>query len=272
MISVTLLTKDSEKWINRVLESVAWAAEVVVLDSGSTDHTLDIAETFPNVVIHRSEFVGFGPLKNRAAELATHDWILSVDSDEVVSPELAKELQDLGPDPKRIYRMRRRNYLGGKWIRWCGWHPDRVIRFYNRGETRFSSSKVHERVKRKKLKMTDLTGQIDHYSYSSTSDFLTKMEHYTTLWAEQHASRRKGSFARALLHKWYTFVRSYILRRGFMGGAEGYIISSYQAETAFYKYLKLKELQEDRPPVREKLPKAAVQTESADAQMKMEGA
>lgn len=242
MFTVTVLTKNCETKIQTMLASVAWAPEVVVLDTGSTDRTLEIAASFPNVNIFHSPFSGFGALHNEMAALASNDWILSIDSDEVVSDSLKAELQSLTLDSNSVYSMPRHNFFQGKWIRGCGWHPDRVVRLYHRGRTQFSADQVHERVLTEGLKRVDLNAPLHHFSYESVADFLTKMQLYTDLFARQNKHRRTSSLFRALVAKWMAFVRSYVFKLGFRDGYQGWIISSYNAQTAYYKYIKLKEI------------------------------
>lgn len=241
MISVTILTKDSEQKIGQALASVAWAQEVVVLDTGSVDRTLHIAAAFPNVKLYRALFSGFGDLHNQMAELATGDWIFSLDSDEQVSPELAQEIRSLTLNPQTVYAIPRKNYFNGKWIRGCGWYPDRVFRLYHRRHTQFSLDRVHERVKTEGLSLCYLKNPIHHFSYNSIADFLSKMQLYSDLFAHQNRKVKKGSLIRALLAQWMAFIRSYFFKRGFRDGAEGWMISCYNAQTAYYKYLKLGE-------------------------------
>lgn len=239
MISVTILTKNAEETLGSVLQSVSSFDEVILLDTGSTDCTLEIAKIYPNVKIYETQFTGFGPLHNLAAEYATHEWILSLDSDEVLTPELAEEILSLSLNPKCVYSFPFDNYFNGKHIKWCGWYPDRHIRLYNKGVTSFSNDKVHERILTDNLKEVSLKSPVKHYSYRSISDFLQKMETYSSLYAEQNQTKKSSSLTKAILHGGFAFIKSYIIKRGFLGGKEGYIISLYNAQTAFYKYLKL---------------------------------
>ncbi|MDJ0651790.1 MAG: glycosyltransferase family 2 protein [Simkaniaceae bacterium] len=239
MITVTILTKNNEETLGSVLESTKNFDEVVLLDAGSTDATLEIASLYPNVKIFHSPFIGFGPLHNLAAHHASNDWILSLDSDEVLTLELAQEILLLQLDIKKVYSFPFHNYFNGKHIKWCGWHPDRHIRLYHKQATTFSNDKVHEKIQTAGLSEIKLHSPIKHYSYRSISDFLLKMELYSNLFAEQNAHKKKSSFTKALIHGFFAFIKSYLLKRGFLGGQEGYIISLYNAQTAFYKYLKL---------------------------------
>ena len=242
MITVTILTKNNDKTLKAALESVRAFPEVFIWDSGSTDQTLAIAQTFPNVKIHQGPFAGFGPTHNLASNAASNDWILSLDSDEMLSKELVQEILNLKLDPSCAYAMMRHNFFNGKRIKWCGgWHPDWVARLYHRQKTCFSAAAVHEKIITDKMKLQQLNHPMLHFPYREINDFLGKMQTYSTLFAQQHQGKKNASIFSALWHSWFAFFKSYILKRGFMGGKEGFIISLYNGHTAFYKYLKLDE-------------------------------
>lgn len=246
MISVTVLAKNSEKYLEEVLSALSPFSEVVIYDTGSTDRTQQIAKKFANAVVYSGPFEGFGATHNQASAKAKYDWILSIDSDEVVSSSLVQEIKTQLLNPNCVYSFPRNNYYKGKWIKWCGWHPDRQIRLYNRTCTKFSNDQVHEKIIAKHLRVIKLKGPLKHYSYSSTAEFLSKMQVYSDLFAAQNCGRKKSSFCQAVLHGGFAFFKSYILKRGFLGGKEGFEISIYNGNTAFYKYLKLAEANKNR--------------------------
>lgn len=241
MISVTVLTKNSQKYLKLLLDSLKDFSEVLIFDNGSSDDTLAIAGQYDNVTIHLGNFEGFGKTHNKATSLAKHDWILSIDSDEIATPEMCKALFNLQLDPQCVYTFPRKNYYNGRFIQWCGWYPDRQIRLYNRTKTQFSDAEVHEAIMAKGMQTVHLDAPLLHYSYSDLSDFLSKMQSYSTLFAKQYAGKRSSSPFKAILHGWFAFFKSYILKRGILGGYEGFLISAYNGHTAFYKYLKLYE-------------------------------
>jgi glycosyltransferase involved in cell wall biosynthesis len=244
MISVTILVKNGEKTLEETLESTLLFPEVIILDTGSTDRTLEIAQKFSNVKIFHAPFEGFGPSHNRASSLATHDFIFSVDSDEVLSSELVQEVLDMRLDPEAVYAILRENYFHGRHITGCsGWHPDWVVRLYNRKATAFDQALVHEKIIQGPLKKIALKGTMRHVPYQTISDFLQKMQSYSTLFVEQNLHRKKGSLSKAIIHGVACFFKSYFLKKGFLLGREGFIISAYNGHTAFYKYLKLLEAQ-----------------------------
>lgn len=238
-ITVTILTKNSQKHLNEVLEACKDFDEVLIYDTGSTDRTLEIAERFQNVRIVKGIFRGFGPTHNDASALAQNEWILSIDHDEVPTKKLCQEVFKLQFSDKNVYSIPRNNYYNGKWIKWCGWYPDRVLRLYNRNQTCFSDAQVHETILTKGMEIIQLKEPLIHYSYNSLSEFLAKMQSYSDLFAKQYAGKKHSSPFKACCHGFFAFFKSYILKRGFLGGYEGFVISTYNANTAFYKYLKL---------------------------------
>ena len=248
MISVTILTKNSQETLAATLESLKDFPEVLVVDTGSTDSTISIASGYPNVRIFHIDFKGFGRTHNAASNLATSEWILSIDSDEILSKELAQEILSLTLDPHTVYPILRHNFFNGKRILWCGgWHPDWVTRLYNRRITHFNNVEVHEKIIDEDMKKVHLNHPLYHTPYREMSDFLNKMQTYSTLFAREHRHKKQASLIKAILHSWFAFIKSYIFKRGFLGGKEGFIISLYNGHTAFYKYLKLAELNQNLP-------------------------
>jgi glycosyltransferase involved in cell wall biosynthesis len=242
-ISATILTKDSAARLDEVLSALHWCAEVIVLDTGSTDNTIAIAESHPNVRAHRlrGPFPGFGRAHQHAVELARHDWIISIDSDEVVSPELAAEIRGRLLEPDTVYTLPFFNYLGGRHITTCGWSPDRHERLFHRGVTNFCQSEVHERVQTDHVRRQHLKNPVHHYSYSSLDDFLRKQRSYARLFADQYAGRKSSGPVKAVSRGAWAFFKSYLLQRGFTQGREGLVISAYKSQTVFWKYLLLHE-------------------------------
>jgi len=240
-ISVTILTKNAQRLLAECLRVLAGFPEIIVLDNGSTDATLNIARGFANVRLFSEPFRGFGPLHNRAAELAENDWILSIDSDEIVTPELNAEIAALPLDPNCVYSLARENYFNGKHITCCGWSPDRRVRLFHRSRTRFTNDAVHESVITTGLRHVPLQSPLLHYSHAGVDDFLVKMQRYAHCFATQHAGRKKSGPMTAVLHGLAAFAKSYLVQRGLLQGYEGLLISAHNGHTAFYKYLKLHE-------------------------------
>ena len=241
-ISVTILTKNSAACLAECLSALEAFDEVVIVDNGSTDDTISVASGFRNVTLYEHPFIGFGPLKNIAVDKASNDWILSVDSDEIVTPELTREILSLELDRKLIYAVERDNYYHRRLIRGCGWQNDRVQRLFNRKRTRFDDKLIHEGLaNREGLKTELLQGRLRHYSYDNASQLVHKMQHYSTLWAEENQGRKKATPFKALLYGMITFFKSYVLKSGWQYGYEGLLISISNANGAFYKYIKLYE-------------------------------
>lgn len=240
-ISVTILTKNSQKYLKEVLNALAPFGEVLVYDTGSVDDTIEIAKSFANVNVVHAPFVGFGPTHNMASAVAKHKWILSIDSDEVATPQLVKLLGEIELDDESVYSFPRRNYFNGKYIKGCGWCPDRQTRLYNKSKTRFTDAQVHEAIISEGLREVTLPAPIIHYSYESIADFLSKMQAYSTLFAEQNRGKRNSSPLKAVLHGVFAFIKSYLIKKGIFGGYEGLVISAYNGHTAYYKYMKLYE-------------------------------
>ena len=243
MISVVILTKDSERTLERTLKSINRFDEVLILDTGSKDNTLDIAKKFKNVKVHKISFTGFGKVRNVGAKLAKNNWILALDSDEVLSSPLIDELLLTKLDKSKIYSFSFHNFLNSKQMKCCGWYPESHVRLYNKNMSGFTESLVHEKLKEKtNLKIENFQNPILHTPYLETEDFLRKMQIYTLLFAKQNVGKKKSSMIKAISHAIFAFFKSYILKKGIFYKKEGLIISIYNANTAFYKYLKLLEL------------------------------
>lgn len=241
-LSVIIITKNEASNIEACLDSVAFADEVIVLDSGSTDATVPLARARGAHVYAAHDWPGFGPQKNRALELASCDWVLSLDADERVSVDLANEIQKLTLDAGQYaFEIPRLTQFCGRWIRHCGWTPDHVLRLFKRGTARFSDDLVHEKVliatgfQRGRLK-----SHLLHYSYPTPSHYWRKLEQYSQAWAAQRFARgQKTSMGRAGLASVVAFLRSYFFRLGFLDGAMGFAVCTMQAQAAFGKYFTL---------------------------------
>jgi len=237
-----MLAKNAERTLAATLSSLDAFPEVILVDTGSSDRTIEIAKTFSNVSIYQRPFTHFGELRNEAAALASHDWILAIDSDEVLTPALSMEIRSSSLCADQIYEICFHNFYNGKHILGCNWHPESHVRLYHRQKTQFSLDAVHERIMEDGMKISRLHHPILHTPYLSIADFLRKMQLYSDLFAQKYRGKKNSSLSIALGHCSAAFFKSYFLKRGFMLGKEGFIISSYNAITAFYKYLKLMEI------------------------------
>lgn len=248
MITVTMLTKNSSRFIEQSLASLAAFDEIIVLDNGSTDNTLEIARRFPNVRIVEHDFIGFGPLKNLAANVAKNDWILNIDSDEIMSEALCDEILSTTLDSNAVYTLPILNHYRGKPIRGSAWGGMRKRRLYNRTVTRFRDDQVHEKIEIPDgVRISDeLKQSLTHYMYNSVHQLLDKMQLYTELFAEQRKGRKKATAVSATVHALWAFIRDYIFRRGWLDGAEGWLICVTAANVVFYKHMKLREANENK--------------------------
>jgi glycosyltransferase involved in cell wall biosynthesis len=241
-LSVIVITRNEQANIEACLESVAFADELIVVDSGSVDATTDLARNWGAKVSVVADWPGFGPQKNRALALATGDWVLSIDADERVSAALAHEIQTVVASlTVSAFEIPRVTQFCGQWIRHCGWTPDYVLRLFRRGSAQFSNDLVHERVVlESNVKLGRLRETLLHFSYPTPSNYWRKLEQYSQAWAEQrYANGQQSSMVRAGLAGVVAFVRTYFFRLGFLDGAMGFAVCTMQAQAAFGKYFAL---------------------------------
>ena len=239
-LSVIIITKNEEHDIRDCLESVTWADEVIILDSGSTDNTLRIAKEYTDKVYSSVDWQGFGIQKNRVLAYASSDWVLSLDADERVGDALRQEIQKaIKSENIFIFKMPRLSSYCGKFIRHSGWWPDYVIRLFKRGEASFSDDLVHERLVFE-ADANKLTAPLVHITYKDLNEVIVKINHYSSLGAKNSYQKgKRGSLASAIIHGIWAFIRTYIFRAGFLDGAEGFMLAISNAETTYYRYLKL---------------------------------
>ena len=243
-LSVTIITKNEAADIGAALASVAFADERIVIDSHSTDDTVAIARQHTDRVIVR-DWAGYVDQKNYAASQASHDWILSLDADERVTPALADEIAaTLGGSPSyQGYRIPRVTWHLGRWIRTTDWYPDYQLRLYDRRSAQWSGQYVHESV-RVRGSSGRLRHELQHYAYRDIADHLETMDRYTTFAARQmYESGRRAGFVQVAGHPPLAFLRNYVARGGFRDGVAGLTISAMNSYYVFLKFAKLWELQ-----------------------------
>ena len=248
-LSVTIITKNEEAAIVACLESIAWADEIIVVDSGSTDKTIEICKAHGANVHSSREWPGFGPQKNLALSLASHDWVLSIDADERVSSNLRDEIQQVLSLnlQNTAFRIPRSSSYCGQFMHHSGWFPDYVLRLFPRLTAKFSDDIVHEHVIFKGEVRT-LKNPILHISYTDLEEVLDKTNRYSSDGAQMFAERgKKSSLSKAVLHGLWAFFRTYVLRLGFLDGRMGFILAVSNAETTYYRYLKLMLLTKSKP-------------------------
>ncbi|MBC7696909.1 MAG: glycosyltransferase family 2 protein [Bacteroidia bacterium] len=239
-LSVIIICKNEGHDIDACLASVAWADEIIVLDSGSQDETLSIAKKYTSNIHSNTDWQGFGVQKNRVLALATGDWVLSIDADERVSVTQRLEIQQaIKKNKQTVFNMPRSSSYCGQFIRHSGWWPDRVTRLFKRGTAKFSDDEVHERLVFAG-KAAQLNAPLTHITYKDLDEMLTKMNQYSTLGATNAKKNGKhGSLIGAAAHGFWAFIRTYFLRLGFLDGAIGFILAVSIAETTYYRYIKL---------------------------------
>lgn len=239
-LSVVIITKNEAAKLGKCLASVAFADEVIVLDGTSTDGTAEVARQHGARVAVSAEWPGFGPQKNRALALATQDWVLSLDADEWLTAESQAEIRRVLAEPRAaVYAMPRLSRYCGQAIRHAGWYPDPVTRLFRRGQARFSDDLVHERLVYEGHAVM-LHHPLQHDSFSGFEAVLDKANRYSTLSAEAlYAKGRRATPLTAIGHGLWTFIRTYLFKRGFLDGWMGLALAISNAHGSYYRYMKL---------------------------------
>lgn len=256
-LTVTIITLNEAEHIGAAIESAAWADQVLVVDSGSSDATVEIARAKGATLLTRG-WSGYVDQKNFAAEAAAHDWIFSLDADERIPPPLADEIRRLlAQEPaKRCYRVPRVTFHLGRWIRTTDFYPDYQTRLYDRRAGHWRGKYVHESVT-VDSGVGALTSELEHYSYRDLADQVSRINLYSTLAARQmHEAERHTTAIEVLMHPPAAFLRNYVLRRGFLDGTVGLVVSAMNAYSVFLKFAKLWELQRT-PNLRRPTPSSA---------------
>ena len=246
-LSVIIIAKNEEESIRVCLDSVAWADEIIVLDSGSTDATVDICRKYTDKV-YVTDWIGHGPQKNRALKLATGDWVLALDADEWVTPELKEEIIRIVHNPREhaAFEMARLSSYCGQYIHHCGWWPDRITRLFKNGKARFNDHLIHDKL------IVDgsigrLSNHLMHRSFRDLDHMLDKLNRYSTGGARVLLSEgEKSSLSKAVLHGFWSFFQTYIVRAGFLDGRMGLMLAVSNGEGTYYKYLKLMLMTKDK--------------------------
>ena len=247
-LSVILITRNEESNLDDCLASLEGVAQqIVVVDSNSTDRTLEIAQNYGALMAYPTDWPGFGPQKNRALDLATGDWVLSLDADERLTPALKSEILMAMNHSAHVdcFAIPRLSWYCGRFIRHSGWSPDYVERLFKRGTARFSDDLVHERLIPNGT-VAKLKNPMLHYSFMNYAQVLDKLNRYSSASAEQAFLRgKKSNPVKAVLHGMWAFIRTYILRAGFLDGPQGFALAVSNAHGTYYRYMKLWQLNQD---------------------------
>lgn len=242
-LSVILIVHNESANLGSCLDTVTSADELVIVEHGSSDNTLEIASSFGARVVTTPDWPGFGAQKNRALDGATSEWVLSLDADERVTPALMTEIRmAIASGAADGYRIPRLTQFCGKWIRHCGWTPDEVLRLFKNGAARFSDDRVHEKLLMQEARrpVYSLNNPLLHYSYPTPGHYWEKLQRYSHDWAlQQHQRGKRTSIFRAAFSGGYAFIKSYFFRLGFLDGAMGFVVCVLQAQAAFGKYFEL---------------------------------
>ena len=235
-LSVTIITYNEEQNIERCLQSVKWVDEIVILDSFSTDKTLEICRRYTENVF-QEPWQGYGKQKNLCAARASHQWILNLDADEELSSAGAEEIQktlEVGPKHS-VYRFPRKNFFAGRWVRFGGWYPDKIARLYDKNRVSFQETAVHERL-HPLTDCGDLEEPLRHHSFSGMEDYIARQNRYSSLFA---AEKGKAGFIAGWTHLYlrppWVFVKNFLFRQGFR---EGFLGAFLAISMAYYTYLK----------------------------------
>lgn len=242
-LGVAIISKNAAAHLASCLAAVSWADQIVVLDSGSSDETESLARAAGVRFEQTSDWPGFGIQKNRAIALLDTDWVLALDTDEIVSPELAQAIRHAIAEPQaEVYRLERSSAFCGQWVAYSGWNNDWVARLFKRGAAHYSDDLVHERLVHSAAAQP-LAGKLLHYSYDDFETVLNKINSYSSAGAAQRfAKGKQASLGMAILRGLWAFLRTYLLKRGFLDGRAGFLIALMNAETTFYRFVKLEQL------------------------------
>lgn len=241
-LSVVMIAKDAADLLSDCLASIAWADEIVLLDSGSSDDTPGIASRAGAKVFSHTDWQGYGIQRQIAQRYASGDYILMIDTDERVTPELAEQLRQAlaAPQPGAVYSIARRNYFLGRFMRHSGWYPDRVTRLYERERYQYNDNRVHESLDAPQAQTIALSGDLLHLTCRDFASFQRKQLNYATAWAqERHQHGKKTSLPGIFAHTLGAFAKTLLLRGGVLDGKQGWLLAVVNAQYTFNKYTEL---------------------------------
>ncbi|WP_165312550.1 glycosyltransferase family 2 protein [Vibrio ziniensis] len=242
-LAVALIVKNEAKHLQACLECVHdWVDEIVILDSGSTDQTESIARQFTNKFYTNNQWPGFGKQRQLAQSYVESDFVLWLDADERVTPELKQDIQAAieNHQPQQIYRINRLTTAFGKQIEHSGWSPDWVIRLFRTADTQYNDALVHESViVPASFKVISLQGRLKHFTYERLGEYTKKTQQYIQAWADQREGKKQTSLSGAIVHGFFRFIKMYIIKKGFLDGRHGLLLAILSANTTFTRYADL---------------------------------
>jgi (heptosyl)LPS beta-1,4-glucosyltransferase len=241
-LSVVMIAKNAADLLPDCLASVAWADEIILLDSGSDDDTVSVAQSAGVKVFINTDWQGYGTQRQRAQQFATGDYVLMIDTDERVTPELRQAIQSVlaAPQPDTVYSIARRNYFLGRFMRHSGWYPDRVVRLYPRERYQYNANLVHESLACDNARVVALNGDLLHLTCRDFASFQRKQLNYATAWAqERHQRGKKTSLTGIFSHTVGAFLKTLLLRGGVLDGKQGWLLAVVNAQYTFNKYTEL---------------------------------
>ncbi|MGL4447158.1 MAG: glycosyltransferase family 2 protein [Aeromonas sp.] len=252
-LAAVLIVKNEAENLHACLTSLAGVVdEIVILDSGSTDNTAAVAAEFGARFFVNKDWPGFGRQRQLAQDYVQSEWVLWLDADERLSPELAASIKQVLAAPKidTIYSVPRLSWVFGRFIRHSGWYPDRVLRLYPTALTRYNTALVHEKVDVPQgVKVVPLSGDLLHFTYRDMEHYLVKSAGYARAWADQRAAKgKRSSLSQGLLHAIGCFTKMYLLKRGFLDGRQGLLLAILSAHSTFVKYADLWVREQDKTP------------------------
>ncbi|MCD8504559.1 MAG: glycosyltransferase family 2 protein [Burkholderiaceae bacterium] len=248
---VMIVKNEADNLVGCLRSCEGVADEIIVVDGGSTDNTVDIARELGAKVIAKPNWEGFGLQRRFAQSHVTSDWVFWIDADERLTPELKSSIKAAVSqnDPNSIYSVARLSWVFGKFIRHSGWYPDRVLRLHPTALTQYTNAPVHERLDTpQNARVQPLAGDLLHYTYRDLQHYLVKSAQYADLWAQQRSARgKRGSLLQGFMHGIGCFLRMYILRAGFLDGRQGLLLALLSAHSTFAKYADLWVRQQPKP-------------------------